>query len=183
MSRARHCPRCHPRCVIALTAVLWLLAATVHATSAPAPVPVAEQLGRRLVPLYPENMPIVPVPMDAALLDMVVGTRIDARLLEHAPQMQGTGLEFTRPDPHHAAAIITLQYPTPAIARHQAARLAASGRRHFQHAKILTVFSHGVVDDTLVIVFTENRDERLVALIETFVRMLETAPGVNPPAP
>jgi len=165
------------RFVLILTGVLWLVMGAAHAASMTAHELLAEHLAQQLARERPGN-PIERHPFETAHLTMVIRDRIDARLLGEHPHIEATDLRFAWPDDKHAVAIITLTYSTPAIALRQSEWLVA--RTHFQRSKILTPFSYAVVDETLVILFTEGR---FGDFIEAFVQTLKAEPPSNPPVP
>jgi len=165
------------RFALMLAAALWLVAGAVHATSMTTHESLVDYIAQKLAQERPEN-PIERRPFETAHLTMVIRDRIDARLLGDNPRIEATDLRLTRPDDQHAVAVITLTWQAPAIALRQSKWLAA--RTHFQRSKILTPFSYTVVDDTLVILFTEAG---FGDFIEAVVQTLNAEQSPNPPVP
>jgi len=165
------------RFVLVLAGVLWLVMGSAHAATMAMHESLVEQIAQKLAQERPDN-PIERRPFEMAHLTMVIRDRIDARLLGDNPRIEATDLRLTRPDDQHAVAVITLIYPAPAIALRQSEWLAA--RTHFQRSKILTPFSYGVVDETLVILFTEAG---FGDFIEAVVQTLNVEQPPNPPVP
>jgi len=164
------------RLAIGLISALFLNTGFVHATPMTASQSPAAHIAQQLAQQYPE-ISIEQVPFNSPHLAWLIGERIDARLLENAPIIQGTDFQLVRPNPKHAVAVLTLSYSTPAIALLQATRLSTHGM-YFHNTKILTPFRYALVDNTLVIVFTESG---LEDLIEDIVKTLGMDTTSNSP--
>jgi len=165
------------RLMIGLISALLLKAGVVHAASTATEQALVAQVAQQLAKKYPES-PIEQAPFKSAHLTMLIRDRIDARLLEDSLSIQGADFQLTLPVPKHVVAMLTLNYPTPAIALRQATRLSAH-RMYFHNTKILTPFKYAVMDKTLVIVFTESNFQDLIT---TLVETLETETTPKPPA-
>jgi len=165
------------RFILVLAGVLWLVMGVAHATAMTTHESLVDQVAQKLAQERPGNS-IERRPFGTAHLTMVIRDRIDARLLGENPRIEATDLRLTRPDDQHAVAVITLTWQAPAIALRQSEWLAA--RTHFQRSKILTPFSYAVVDDTLVILFTESG---FGDFIERFAQTLKAEQSPNPPVP
>jgi len=152
-----------------------LVMGAAHATEMATHESLVDQVAQKLAQEQPGNPRHA---FEQAHLSMVIRDRIDARLLGENPRIEATDLRLTRPDDTHAVAVITLTYQAPAIALQQSEWLAA--RTHFQRSKILSPFSYGTVNETLVILFTESG---FGDFIERFVQTLKAEPPPNPPVP
>jgi len=154
------------RLVIGLFGVLLLNAGCLHATTPTTPQSLTAQITQQLVQQYPETA-IEQVSFKTSSLGTLISERIDARLLEDNPSIEGTDFQLARPATKHAVAMLTLSYPTSAIALRHAERLGTH-RMYFYNTKILTPFRYAVVDNTLVIVFTESGfDDLMEILVKT----------------
>jgi len=165
------------RLVIGLISVLLLNVGCLHATTPVTPQSLTAHMAQQLAQQYPETV-IETVSFKTSFLDTLISERIDAGLLEDNPSIQGTDFQFARPNPKHAVAVLTLSYSTSAIALRHATRLGTH-RMYFHNTKILTPFRYALVDNTLVIVFTESG---LDDLMEILVKTLGMGAVSNLPA-
>jgi len=167
----------HTRFAVGLTGLLLLITGCLHAAPLAVHVALVAQVEQKLMEEHPDN-PIKQVPFDVDHLTNVIRDRIDADLLKDNPHTDATDLQITRPYQQHAVAVMTLTYPTVAIALRQSERLTTF--THLRNTKILTPFTYGVVGETLVILFTESGQ---YDVISAFADMLNAQSAANPSPP
>jgi len=162
-----------------LATALLLSSAVLHAETRTEPLAsLVEQITQKLRAEYPEK-PLEHVSADADYLDFVVRDRLDARLLEGNPLIQGGNLYFTQPYLSHAASVITLTYATGDMALQQAQRLPGNGQENKQYlrkTKVLAPFIHMIMDNTVVILFSEK--QTVVPLLKALVQTLDNKQAI-----
>lgn len=154
--------------------ILLMIAGCAHAVSIEVSKPLAEWLVERLTE---EKLGVSAnlIEMDSNLVRRIAGNKLDDRLLETGPAIQGTEVRFILPDRQSEAqiAIVTLTYPDHETAL-QKSELLIGLERYFQKTMVLTRFAYAVPDETLVIIFTENAgDDRIVRFIDNFAEKLK----------
>jgi len=157
-----------------VTALLLISSAVLHAETKTEPlVSLVEQIAQKLSAEYPER-PLKQISANADYLDFAVRDMLDTRLLEGHPLIQDSTLYFNQPYLTHAVSVITLTYSTGDIALQQTQRLPGNGqenRQYLQKPKVLVPFIHVVMDNTVVILFSEK--QAVVPLLKVLVQTLD----------
>jgi len=164
--------------------MLLLTSGLLHAETPAEPLSlIVGKITEKLRQTYPEKS-LEAVIDDKNYLNFAVLDMLDTRLAEEHPIIQGTTLYFTWPNSTHAASIITLTYPTHAIALQQSQLLPGFGQKDMQYLrknKVLTPFTYVVIDNSLVVLFFENK--RTFSLVKMVAEALNTNQQTPLPAP